>query len=171
MIEWKYLWSEAFKSRSVLAAYFLRDCSTIIELGGYKTPISQFVSKDKKVIVIDPRTDPIDLDNTKHLQISFESWHGELEQPYGVVILGIELHMQNEGWHKLFNLIENSEIAVIEVPIEHCHSVDQFNIILQNTNKKITSKILLDLSGNDFGNLDGSAPPKTLRQINVLSKS
>lgn len=168
MIEWKYLWSEPFKSRSVLAAYFVRNCNTVIEIGGYKTPISSFLPSNKKCIVLDPRTESFESENVKHLQINFEDWNDVPEQPFGLVILGIELHMQEDGWQKLFALIEKSEITVIEVPIEHIHSVNQFNRILENTSKKVDSKILLDLSGNNFGDLQGSAPPKTLRQINVL---
>lgn len=169
MIEWKYLWSEAFKSRSVLAAYFVRNCKHIVEIGGYKTPISSFLSPDKKVLVLDPRTDPYSSENINHIQIGFEQWNDIVDEPYGVVILGIELHMDELAWQKLYKLIEGSEVAVIEVPIEHIHSVNQFNKILQNVSKRVSTKILLDLSDNNFGDLENSAPPKTLRQINVLS--
>lgn len=171
MIEWKYLWSEPFKARSILAAHFVRDCKTVIELGGYKTPMTAFLPSDKKVIVIDPRTDLLKSENHQHLQIGFENWTGNPDKPFGVVILGIELHLPEEAWQKLFQLIEESEITVIEVPIEHCHSVDQFSRICSNTTKKVSCRILLDLSDNDFGDMNGSAPPKCLRQINVLSTS
>lgn len=171
MIEWKYLWSEPFKCRSVLAAHFVKDCKTVVEIGGYKTPISDFVAKDKKVIVLDPRTDSFTKGNVKHLQMGFEKWQEWPDKPFGVVILGIELHLPEESWQKLFKLIEQSEVTVIEVPIEHCHSVDQFNRICKNTTKKLSCRLLLDLSGNDFGDLKNSAPPKVLRQINVLSTS
>ena len=51
-MNWPYLELEPFKIRSVLAAHFLKDCSEIVELGGYKTPISDFVT-GKKVTVLD----------------------------------------------------------------------------------------------------------------------
>lgn len=171
MKEWEYLWSEPFKSRSVLGAYFLRNCPTIIELGGYKTPITNFVTPEKKVFVIDPRTDELLCGNVQQLTVRFEDWQGELEKPYGVLILGLELHMPEEGWVKLFNLIEQAEVAVIEVPTEHIHSVQQFARICQNTTKKRAVRINLDLYDNDFGDMNNSAPPKCLRQINVLLAS
>lgn len=140
----------------------------MVEIGGYKTPISGFLNSEQKSIVIDPRIEPLRTDKSEHLAIGFEDWVGEVLCPYGVLILGIELHMYESGWEKLYRLINGSEITVIEVPVEHCHSVDQFKRIREKVNKKAVMSILMDLSGNDFGDLSGSAPPKTLRQINVL---
>ena len=167
-IHWKYLYSEAFKLRSAIAAYLLRDCPTNIELGGYKTPISGFVN-DKTVFSMDPRTEELHDGNIHHLPIRFQDWQWEPIKPYGVVMLGLELHMEEDAWKRLFTLIEESAATVIEIPNEHIHSVNQLDRILQNVSKTITTKVTLDLNGNDTGDLTGSAPPKYIRQIQLLS--
>jgi hypothetical protein len=167
MLEWKYLWSEPFQSRCVLAANWLKDCPTIVEIGGYKTPISQFVSQDKIVYALDPRTEESHVGNFHHLNIPFQDWNQKPEGVYGVVILGIELHLEERDWQKVYDLIESAQIVVIEVPLEHCHSVNQFARILENTKKKIACRVTLDLSDNDYELVD-SAPPKCIRQMNLL---
>src|SRR6185295_8133269 len=53
--EWKYLESEAFSMRYVIAGNFVDACRSVVEIGGARTPIDQFLkAAHDKVIVIDP---------------------------------------------------------------------------------------------------------------------
>ena len=167
MKEWKYLYSEAFKTRYVLASYFVKDYPLVIELGGYKTPISGFLEKTKS-IVIDPRTEPLKTEFTTHIKDYFQNVNLDIKEDYAVVILGIELQMSVEQWKKVYSLLNNSKITVIEVPIEHIHSRNQLKMILDNTNLKIDLTIAMDLSNNNFGDMSDSAPPKCKRTIYTL---
>ena len=51
--KWSYVQSPTFKkARQERVAHMVDGCDTIIEIGGAGAPISGFLSKDKKVIVI-----------------------------------------------------------------------------------------------------------------------
>ena len=44
MAEWKYLCSEPFHIRAVIAAHYLQDCPHVIEIRSYKVPITHFLT-------------------------------------------------------------------------------------------------------------------------------
>ena len=156
---WKYLYSEPFKTRYVLSAYFLKECEEIIEIGGFKTPITDFVG-GKKTIVVDPLIEPIHTETSQHLAITFDN--------YGVLMLGLDVIMPEEGWTKLYKLISGSSITVLETPLDYAPSLVQLNSILRNTNKKTKISFMLDLTGNNFGDMTDSYPPFCRRQMHVL---
>lgn len=182
MGEWKYLYSEAYQSRYALAAWWMRDCEHVFEIGGYKTPIDQFITHRVATITsIDPRTenyfaihDHFDLGYatciTRH-QAKFPDQKFLAVEPksYGLVVLGLELHLDDAGWGEFFDLVCNSKRTVFDVVTDHIHSVNQFDKIMAATKAKIEMQVTLDLSGNDFGDLTDSAPPKTTRKMVVVS--
>lgn len=111
-----YLKSPAFKKeRQERVAQMVQFCDTIIEIGGGQTPMSGFLPKDKKVIVIDPHIKRKEEQNVTHLSMGFEKWN---EQPtstnFAVVILGLHLQMPDGAWKKLHDLIDRSSITIIE---------------------------------------------------------
>ncbi len=171
--QWLYLKSEAFKTRYVLAANYLKNCSEVIEIGGYKTPISDFLD-DRKITVIDPYTNPRNDQMVNHYLGTLDSWAKETNKyrplgNYGVLILGFHLEeMSYFAWNYLYELISSSEITIIEFPIDWQPSKDQFSSVLANTNKKIQMRIILDLAGNDFGDSTNSWPPRTMRCLYFL---
>ncbi|MFZ0566286.1 MAG: hypothetical protein WAM28_08900 [Chlamydiales bacterium] len=148
--EWPYLTSEALKTRYAITAYLLRDSDTIVEIGGYKTPISDFVT-DKTVIVIDPKMKAKNNSQVFHLPIKFQDWEEEQlkNSDYAVVILGLDLHMDNDAWQKLFKLINASRKTVIEFSTSYKPARKQFQYICENINKKPTLTMKLDLSNTD----------------------
>lgn len=166
--EWNYLITEPFRIRYAVAAYLLRSCDEIIEIGGYKTPMSDFV-QNKRVTVIDPLVTPKTTEYATNLAIPFQNWRGKPSaKNYGVALLGLELHMPDYTWPKLFDLINKSQKTVIEVSnFEFCQK--QFKMITQNVSKKISIIIDLDLSENDFSQIGkDSYPPRCKRKIFVL---
>lgn len=183
MPEWKYLWSEAFKSRYVLAAHLLKGCKHIIEIGGYRTPITDFLLLDDgeidSVSVYDPkltdtrnewfggRCGQVRID---HYPVPWKATGPvrDLPQNLGLAMLGLELHLSEECWTSLFRMIQAAQRTVIEYPIAHPHSITQYARILKETGARVVFQVTMDLAGNDFGDLTDSAPPMTERRVVAL---
>lgn len=148
--EWPYLTSEALKTRYALTAYLLRDSQVLVEVGGYKTPISGFVD-NKTVIVIDPKIEAMSEPQKIHLPIKLQDWNEQEIQgvDYSLVILGMDLHLDDSGWEKLFNLINNSKKTIIEFSSSYKPARKQFTHILDHVTKNSTLVVKLDLSDND----------------------
>lgn len=181
MPEWKYLWSEAFKSRYVLAAWLLRDCKHIVEIGGYRTPITDFLDLEKgfhdSVTVFDPKMRP---ENRMHLgkfgnvriDHNARPWDGvplkNIPKPFGLAMLGLELHLAEENWRWLFRYVQAAQRTVIEYAVSFPTGIQQYARILKETGAKVVFQAGLDLSGNDFGDLTDSAPLMAERRIVAL---
>lgn len=168
--EWEYLYSEPFKARYAIAAYYLRDCETIIEIGGYKTPISDFV-EGKKVIVIDPRVDLKLTDLVTQLPITFQEWtdSSSIKGEFGLLILGFELNnMSPSDWKRFYDLVDDSKRVLIGIPKNYQPSIVQLNQILANVKKKQVMKIHLDFTENTYDLSSNSWPLIPIRVIYVL---
>jgi hypothetical protein len=170
MAEWKYLWSEVFRTRYAIAAWLLRDIPYIIEIGGYKTPISDFLRPDQKSVVIDPRTPSFKNHQTEHIAASFDATTQIIlpNSSYGMTLLGLDLGMSNMGWENLFSLINGAKRTIIEIPVEHPTSITQFLKIKAKTNTHITLTMSIDFSKNHLPDMEGSSPPHFKRDIYVL---
>lgn len=181
MPEWKYLWSEAFKSRYVLAAWLLKDYLNIVEIGGYRTPITDFLDLDggrhQSITVFDPRCAPRhEWFGGRCGQVRIDHhdvfWDGKGFQrptvPFGLAMLGMELHLTEESWKELFAVARFSQRTVIEYPIAHPHSVAQYARIVREANMRAIFEVTLNLDGNNFGDLTDSAPPMTERRVVAL---
>lgn len=169
--EWAYLETEAFQSRYATAAFLLRDCTEIVEIGGYKTPISGWTAPHQFVTVIDPLTPPHTKGLAKHLPISFQDWDKNLQAPenFGLLILGMDLQGFSENdWNTLYTLIDRAQRVVIGFPTSWKPSKKQFQKILEHTGKKIALQMQFDFSNNDFSQLKNSWPPRTIRALYVL---
>ena len=58
-LEHNFYEHHAFKSRYVIASHHLRKCKHIVEIGGYRTPITGFLtSRHESVTVLDPYVKP-----------------------------------------------------------------------------------------------------------------
>jgi len=168
--EFSNLELEIFKTRSAIAAYLLRDCEEIIEIGSYKCPIFNFVD-NKKIFVtaIDPRTPALQTEQIKCLPILFQDWDIQLHsQNYGVLLLGLDLHMPTSGWEKLYKLINGAKRTVIEFPPDYKESVAKFERIIDNVNKHVTMTMLLDFSHNTFPNFEKSWGLFPTRKLCIL---
>lgn len=150
-MSWPYLETEMFKTRYAVAAYLIRDCDEIIEIGGYKTPITNFLTHEyKKVTVMDRKIEPLQKDKINHFPLYYQEWDGKIEyENYAIVILGLELHMEEKDWTRLYKQINNSKKTIIETPIDYKHSLTQFDKIISNTNKKIDFSIQLDFDSKE----------------------
>lgn len=179
MPEWKYLWSEAFKVRYAIAAWALNDCKHILEIGGYKTPITDFLDLEsgryESVTVYDPKcSDRHEMYEGKNGRVKINHY-ASLFQPvipihpyvtsYGIALLGLELHLNDFGWECLFRIILRAKRTVIEYAVASPTAIQQYARILKETGARVAFQVGIELAGNDFGDLTDSAPPMTDRRI------
>lgn len=172
-MEWKYLLSEPFQVRHVLAAHFVRDCDHIVEVGGYKLPITWFLTagQHKSITVIDPLVTPLVSDRHNGYVCTVRHVATEVqlmpipESKFGLVALG--LNVRGDPRH-FYEMVACAEIVVLEFPPDFDPSVELFENTLAYSRKQITLKFDLDLSGNDFGDMTDSYPPRPKRRMVVL---
>lgn len=170
--EWKYLESESFKSRYVLAADFMKDMDFVVEIGGYKTPIVDFLPDSVAAISIDPKSESRKYGNKMVISDYYvDNSIIPQEKSYGVVLLGMDLeNLEGKAWLELLNLIRGAEKVVIGYPIDWMPSKKQHDKILNSVPLRLSKKILLDLSGNNMGDMSNSYPPRVKRIQYYYSK-
>jgi len=169
MTKWAYLLTEQFQTRYAVAAYLLRDCEQIIEIGGYKTPISSFI-KDKRIDVIDPEVCHSFNPMAQHHAIDFQDWKPAADiHDYGLLLLGMDIKGES-CLDKLCKLINGSIKTVIGIPANYSPSVDQLVSLLNKTQKKVTFKIAMDFRDDPYGTrpTHEQAGPHGLRHIYLL---
>lgn len=129
-----YLTTEAAQTRCVIAAHFVRDCPHVVEIGGFKTPVSLYLAGGhESVTVFDPLMSDYEARSlngrpcrVRHLSISFQDSEIDLERgSYGLVMLGCSLkHFSDEPaehekqWRKLTGIVERAGVAVIEAAVD-----------------------------------------------------
>jgi hypothetical protein len=169
-IEWKYLYSESFQIRNVLAAHYVRACRTVVELGGWKTPIDRFLTgRHQAVFVVDPfirEYESADLNGDacriRHIRGRFQDVWWQIAHPreYGLVMLGLELQdLSEEDFRVLCDLVDNARTVVIEFPSTWEPSRAQYERLRAQTHLVERLRTRLDFSGNEFGDLTNSWPP------------
>ena len=85
-LEHNFYEHHAFKSRYVIAAHHLKHCRHIVEIGGYRTPITHFLtSQHASVTVLDPYVKPVANHSlngaeckVRHLPMMFEDFEKHL---------------------------------------------------------------------------------------------
>ena len=144
----------------MLAAHHLRDCSHIVEIGCFQTPITEFLTTvPKSVTVIDPKVKPFHADQlnghpciVKHIPALIQDHKFVLERgTYGLVMLGFALEFPRDGtdtaertFRRLVRLIDNARVTVLEHPPCYKPSVNQVTHLLARTNAEIVLRLELD---------------------------
>lgn len=158
-----YLLSEAAQARCVIAAQVLRHCPHIIEIGGFTTPISQFLTgQHRSVTVIDPLMRAYSSDSlngapcrVRHIPQIFQSVDIEVPERYGFVMLGVSLKHFNEHpdqaeqeWMQLSGLVQGAQLAVIESAIDWPLGRQALEKLAALPGVRVRTQLDLDLSGN-----------------------
>lgn len=156
-----YLLSDGGQARAVLAAHHIRDCPHVVEIGGYKTPITKFLTRvPQSVLVVDPKVDRFSSTmlygkpcRVNHIAARFQDVEFDLEAgSYGLVLLGCSLKFRGDSadsqWRKLFGLIENARLTVLEYGIDWQRGCDNVARILRATDISVRTTIDLDLRRN-----------------------
>lgn len=173
MPNWLYLGSEPFQCRYAIVGFLVRDCKNVFEIGGYMTPIGDFLDESRHEIIesMDPLLWKVGkIGKRNHLGCKYpEREFAKVDsKTYAVVVLGLELHLDDNGWEKFYELVKNSKRTVLGVVPDHIHSLNQYNQIVEKTGAKVKLQVTLDLSKNEFDLPKESSPPKTTRKIVVL---
>ena len=176
-MDWKYLNTEPFYARYVLAAHYMTGCKNVLEVGGAQ--IYHFLrGPHEHVKCVDPLAVPqfgrlskfgrligrtVEVQDCKISEADCTFYAGA---PYGLVSLGYELAPE---YLELFSsLVAKSTVAVVESWETWPRFVQMVRYVLDHTKKEINVRMSLDLSGNDFGDLTGSWPARTNRRLYVL---
>lgn len=174
-----YLTCEAAQARYVLAAWYLRGCPHVLEIGGFKTPVTGFLDySPQSVQVLDPKMPewhggelngkPCRID---HLPVRFQDHDPGLEPgSYGLVILGCSMKYFSDDederrreWSKLIGLINGARITVLEYPVDWGLSNENVAQILEGSDTTVRMRLDLDLAASE-----GMDTPYTLRRFMVL---
>jgi hypothetical protein len=179
-MEWRYLRSEAFSVRNVLAAHFVRDCPTVVEIGGWHTPIDAYLTgAHDAVVVVDPFIREATLEElggrpcrVRHVRARFQdlAWTVRRDD-FGLVILGLDLEgLSADDEQALTELVRRARTTVIEFPSSWGPSRVQYERLLAESGADVRVRTRLDLAGNDFGDLSNSWPPRVERELYVLGR-
>lgn len=169
-MDWKYLESPILQWRYVLAAHLVRKCEYIVEIGGAKTPITDFLTgSHMSVTVCDPLIGPTEIDSLflgriRHINKNFQECDLP-ESGIGLVLLG--MHVKGDV-EPLFDLVDKAGVTIIEFSTGWEPAEEQFQAILDNTEKNISSMVRMDFSGNDLGSMKNSWPPRLERELYTL---
>ncbi len=174
-----YLLTEAARVRYLIAAHHVQHCEQVVEIGGFKTPVTGFLSQvPRRVLVVDPlirsyrasqlRGVPCQVE---HVCTSFQSHRFELPQGrYGLVLLGLSLKhfsvdasSREREWNQLVALVAQSQVAVVEWALEWPPGRDSGERLLQ----QIDGQLILDID-LDFARSPGADTVHHRRRLVVL---
>lgn len=174
-----YLLGPAAQSRHILAAHFVKDCEHVVEIGGFKSPITGFLTHiPKSVLVLDPLIREYHADQlhdsdcrVDHIAKPFQCY--EMRKPrfsYGLVMLGISIkHFSNDEdrrkdqWTTLFDLVKSAKVTVFDYSLWWQPGVDTANRLLELSGIAILMQLDLDLSHDP-----GIDPRHAKRRFTVL---
>lgn len=174
-----YLITEAAQCRYVIAAHFLRECSHVIEIGGFKTPITQYLTGTHESVTV---YDPLMQDRTenhlngqrcqvRYISESFQDAKLEVGSgTYGLIMLGLSLkhfsddpEQAEQQWSKLISMVTSAKLAVIEAALDwHLgkQALDKISTVPQ-----LHQRVSLDIDMSANPNMD---PDHFRRRLLVL---
>ena len=157
-----YLLTEGAMSRYVLAAHYVRDCQSVIEIGGFKTPITRFLTRvPAQVLVVDPLIQPYTATTLngqpcriEHRAAMFQSESFQVQAgTYGVVLLGASMkHFSDEPtqrrreWDKLISLLSSARVAVLEFAVDWGLGRSNVESLVEGAGLDLRVQLDIDLS-------------------------
>lgn len=171
---WDYLTHPALRTRYAVVAALLQESPRIVEIGGYKTPITQFMdSRPREIVVIDPLLDESgesgDKTATKyiHLKMDFSDFDTStyLDVAYDVVFLGLDMHSPDktevenvEVFAKFIDFCSRAKSVFIEYPIGWNRAKRQCDTLLSILKPHIIFDCTMDFSASpiEAKGLEGS---------------
>ena len=174
-----YLCSEAAQSRSVIAAHLLRECPHVLELGGFKTPITLYLTgRHESVTVVDPLMRDYEADSlngypcrVRHISQPFQNLGLKTDETWGFVMLGASLkHFSEDApgreqeWNALVAMVTAARVAVIEAAVDWPLGKEILDRLVELPGIEVRASIDLDLSANP-----GMDPDHYRRRLLLLS--
>jgi hypothetical protein len=160
---WDYLQNPVLQVRQRIAAHFLRDSESVLEIGAFKTPITGFlVHQPKDVTIIDPLAVPFTSDElngrpcrVRHLAITLREldlneWR---DKRFGLLFCGMDLNREQDepaNWLdtvcRFLFLISRAQAPVLEYPVNWQPSAKLFQLILSLLQPRIAADMGIDLT-------------------------
>lgn len=136
---WTYLETEPYCIRYALAAWLLRDCVEVLEIGDEATTLLSFLQPLVSCTVVNPNVCAFDYQEgaarLRQIAASFQEVPTEQLNPananYGIALLGLELYMDEAAWKRLAALVHNAQRTVVEFPPAQPYSIEQFEHLLK----------------------------------------
>lgn len=182
--EWSYLSSTAFQSRQVLAAWFVDAFPDVVEIGGYRSPISHFLQRPHtSVTVLDPLVVPHTADtlngapcNVRHVPSLFQDWK-EWPSPMALVLLGLdfELYEQTRATRRKVlaefkAVIDRSDRIVVEYARDWTASRWLAEWVMESSGYTVKVDLKMDVCGDLGVDLSNSWTPLRGRRLLVLDR-
>lgn len=161
--------------RQVLAAHFVRGCRHVVEIGGHRRPITEYLTHAPlSVTSIDPKTAEYEADElngrpcrVRHIARKFQDVELDLApRSYGLVLLGYSLKpfgRREPLGELLFSLVDNAGVVVIDYTPELERAASQVPEILSRPT--LTSHCSFELTLEDP---EIAATPYARRRFHVL---
>ena len=164
--------------RQVLAAHFVRDCPHVLEIGGHRRAVTDYLTHAPlSVTSIDPKTSEYEAEElngrpcrVRHIARKFQDV--ELDYApgsYGLVLLGYSLKpfgRREPLGELLFSLIDNAKVVVIDYPPALDRAASQVPAILARPT--LVSHCSFELTLHDA---EIAATPFAKRSFHVLHPS
>lgn len=134
MDRWEYLVSKEFQLRQHICRYFFDEVDYVIDVGAYRKTFD-----GENVIAIDPLKT---MENSFHCTLHewYENNKVDLKN-YAVVVMGLHIEGEEKEFDTLIKILNGCKIAMIEYPIDHYPSINQFEKILNLTKLNSIIKI------------------------------
>ena len=148
--------------RQALVAHFVDGISNIVEIGGHLRPVSGFLRHvPDSFICIDPKSKPFESDKlggkpcrVRHIARKFQDVDLDLERgSYGLVFVGYSLKAfgsKNAVGQKLFSLIDNSAITVVEFSPNLQRASEQMQYLLARPEMEMVCSLNFSIEDGSF---------------------
>lgn len=149
--------------RQVLAAYFVRRCSHIVEIGGHIRPVTDFLThRPLSVLSVDPKTPAYEAETlnghpcrVRHVAKKFQEVDYDYAPgAYGLVLLGYSLKpfgTREPLGRLLFSLIDNAGVVVIEYSPQLERATSQVPSIISRPTLAVHCSFELELKDEAIG--------------------
>lgn len=160
--DFAYLMTEAGRARSRLASHYLKDCENILEIGGFKTPITPYlIGPHKRVLSIDPKGEEYEspelnghpcevrhvVDRFQNIEINMKPYS------YGLVLIGCSLKFKeskdnvgkDEAMEMLQFLVNKAQLTVLEFAGTWPNAQENIANLLENTRTEVVTQFEWDL--------------------------
>lgn len=148
--------------RQAMAAHFVDGLSSIVEIGGHMRPVSGFLRQiPDNFICIDPKSKPFESDKlngkscrVRHMARKFQDVDLDLKRgSYGLVFVGYSLKAfgsQSAVGQKLFSLIDNSAITVVEFSPNLQRASEQMQHVLARPEMEMVCSLNFSIEDGSF---------------------
>jgi len=165
--EWAYLLSSPFSARNALAAHYCDhyDADSILEVGGYRNPITQFYKGPaSRITMVDPMlTNSRQVHKTGGNKCNVTQLRGRLHdfdiEPHDTVVcLGMSLYdtdtNEQRSYDRFKELCKSAKTVIMEVPTEWEHSVNSANDLMHTLPHEKIVDISMDFTPSNVKDIE-----------------